>query len=89
MTGLSRATVSRLPRYLRLLDDLRESQSTVSSGDRWSGAISARAGGIAAASAPGSDIARSSSSLIASCGASSWLAERQSSKKASTSNMYA
>ena len=33
MTGLSRATVSRLPRYLRLLDDLRESQSTVSSGE--------------------------------------------------------
>lgn len=31
MTGLSRATVTRLPRYLRLLDDLRESQSTVSS----------------------------------------------------------
>lgn len=33
MSGLSRATVSRLPRYLRLLDDLRESQSTVSSGE--------------------------------------------------------
>jgi redox-sensing transcriptional repressor len=33
MTGLSRATVSRMPRYLRLLDDLRESQSTVSSGE--------------------------------------------------------
>jgi redox-sensing transcriptional repressor len=31
MSGLSRATVSRLPRYLRLLDDLRESQNTVSS----------------------------------------------------------
>lgn len=31
MTGLSRATVTRMPRYLRLLDDLRESQSTVSS----------------------------------------------------------
>lgn len=33
MSGLSRATVSRLPRYLRLLDDIRESQSTVSSGE--------------------------------------------------------
>lgn len=33
MTELSRATVSRLPRYLRLLDDLRESQATVSSGE--------------------------------------------------------
>jgi redox-sensing transcriptional repressor len=33
MSGLSRATVSRLPRYLRLLDDLRESQATVSSGE--------------------------------------------------------
>jgi len=33
MIGLSRATVSRMPRYLRLLDDLRESQSTVSSGE--------------------------------------------------------
>lgn len=33
MSGLSRATVSRLPRYLRLLDDLRESKSTVSSGE--------------------------------------------------------
>lgn len=33
MSGLSRATVARLPRYLRLLDDLRESQSTVSSGE--------------------------------------------------------
>ena len=33
MIGLSRATVSRLPRYLRLLDDLRETQSTVSSGE--------------------------------------------------------
>lgn len=31
MSGLSRATVSRMPRYLRLLDDLRETQSTVSS----------------------------------------------------------
>ena len=31
MTELSRATVARLPRYLRLLDDLRESQKTVSS----------------------------------------------------------
>ena len=31
MSVLSRATVSRLPRYLRLLDDLRESQNTVSS----------------------------------------------------------
>jgi redox-sensing transcriptional repressor len=31
MSGLSRATVSRLPRYLRLLDDIREIQSTVSS----------------------------------------------------------
>ena len=31
MTGLSRATVTRMPRYLRLLDDIRESQSTVSS----------------------------------------------------------
>jgi redox-sensing transcriptional repressor len=31
MSGLSRATVARLPRYLRLLDDIRESQSTVSS----------------------------------------------------------
>lgn len=31
MSGLSRATVSRLPRYLRLLDDIRESQATVSS----------------------------------------------------------
>lgn len=31
MSGLSRATVSRLPRYLRLLDDIRESKSTVSS----------------------------------------------------------
>ena len=30
---LSRATVARLPRYLRLLDDLRETQSTVSSGE--------------------------------------------------------
>lgn len=33
MNGLSRATVSRMPRYLRLLDDIRESQSTVSSGE--------------------------------------------------------
>jgi len=33
MIGLSRATVARLPRYLRLLDDIRESQSTVSSGE--------------------------------------------------------
>lgn len=33
MSGLSRATVTRMPRYLRLLDDLRESQSTVSSGE--------------------------------------------------------
>lgn len=33
MSGLSRATVSRLPRYLRLLDDLRESRATVSSGE--------------------------------------------------------
>ncbi len=33
MTGLSRATVSRMPRYLRLLDDIRESQTTVSSGE--------------------------------------------------------
>jgi len=31
MSGLSRATVSRLPRYLRLLDDIRETQTTVSS----------------------------------------------------------
>lgn len=31
MSVLSRATVSRLPRYLRLLDDIRESQNTVSS----------------------------------------------------------
>lgn len=31
MSGLSRATVSRMPRYLRLLDDIRESKSTVSS----------------------------------------------------------
>jgi redox-sensing transcriptional repressor len=31
MSGLSRATVSRLPRYLRMLDDIRESQNTVSS----------------------------------------------------------
>ena len=31
MIELSRATVARLPRYLRLLDDVRESQSTVSS----------------------------------------------------------
>lgn len=31
MSGLSRATVTRLPRYLRLLDDVRESKSTVSS----------------------------------------------------------
>lgn len=33
MSGLSGATVSRLPRYLRLLDDIRESRSTVSSGE--------------------------------------------------------
>lgn len=33
MSGLSRATVARLPRYLRLLDDVRESKSTVSSGE--------------------------------------------------------
>lgn len=33
MSGLSRATVSRLPRYLRLLDDVRESQTTISSGE--------------------------------------------------------
>lgn len=33
MSGLSRATVGRLPRYLRMLDDIRESQSTVSSGE--------------------------------------------------------
>ena len=33
MSELSRATVARLPRYLRLLDDLRESKSTVSSGE--------------------------------------------------------
>ena len=31
MNGLSRATVTRLPSYLRLLNDLRDSQSTVSS----------------------------------------------------------
>jgi redox-sensing transcriptional repressor len=31
MSLLSRATVSRMPRYLRLLDDIRESQMTVSS----------------------------------------------------------
>lgn len=31
MTGLSRATVARLPRYLRLLDEIQESQMTVSS----------------------------------------------------------
>lgn len=31
MSVLSRATVSRMPRYLRLLDDIRESQATVSS----------------------------------------------------------
>jgi redox-sensing transcriptional repressor len=33
MTELSRATVSRMPRYLRLLDDLKETQNTVSSGE--------------------------------------------------------
>ena len=33
MSGLSSATVSRMPRYLRLLDDIRETQSTVSSGE--------------------------------------------------------
>jgi redox-sensing transcriptional repressor len=33
MIGLSRATVGRLPRYLRLLDDVTESQATVSSGE--------------------------------------------------------
>lgn len=33
MDRLSRATVSRMPRYLRLLDDIKESQSTVSSGE--------------------------------------------------------
>lgn len=33
MSGLSRATVSRMPRYLRLLNDIRETQSTVSSGE--------------------------------------------------------
>jgi redox-sensing transcriptional repressor len=33
MSGLSRATVSRMPRYLRLLDDIRESQRTISSGE--------------------------------------------------------
>jgi len=33
MSGLSRATVARMPRYLRLLDDIRESQSTISSGE--------------------------------------------------------
>jgi redox-sensing transcriptional repressor len=33
MTELSRATVGRLPRYLRLLDDLWESQATISSGE--------------------------------------------------------
>lgn len=31
MRVLSRATVSRMPRYLRLLDDIREAQATVSS----------------------------------------------------------
>ncbi len=31
MTELSKATVARLPRYLRLLDSVRESQATVSS----------------------------------------------------------
>lgn len=31
MSGLSRATVTRLPRYLRLLDDIRDLQGTVSS----------------------------------------------------------
>lgn len=43
MSELSRATVARLPRYLRLLDDVRESQTTVSSGDL------ARAAGVNAA----------------------------------------
>lgn len=33
MSGLSRATVSRMPRYLRHLDDIRESQQTISSGE--------------------------------------------------------
>lgn len=33
MRGLSRATVARLPRYLRLLDDIEENRDTVSSGD--------------------------------------------------------
>lgn len=33
MSGLSHATVSRLPRYLRLLDDLDGTHETVSSGD--------------------------------------------------------
>ncbi|HSM44789.1 MAG TPA: redox-sensing transcriptional repressor Rex [Acidimicrobiia bacterium] len=33
MSGLSRATVTRMPRYLRLLDDIKESQSTISSGE--------------------------------------------------------
>ena len=33
MSGLSRATVARMPRYLRLLDDIKESQSTISSGE--------------------------------------------------------
>ena len=33
MSRLSRATVSRMPRYLQLLDDIRETQSTVSSGE--------------------------------------------------------
>jgi redox-sensing transcriptional repressor len=33
MNGLSRATVARMPRYLQLLDDIRETQSTVSSGE--------------------------------------------------------
>ncbi|MGD2100867.1 MAG: redox-sensing transcriptional repressor Rex [Acidimicrobiia bacterium] len=33
MSGLSRATVTRLPRYLRLLDDLNETKGTVSSGE--------------------------------------------------------
>lgn len=31
MNGLSRATVARLPQYLRLLDDIRQSKRTVSS----------------------------------------------------------
>jgi redox-sensing transcriptional repressor len=33
MRGLSRATVARLPRYLRLLEDIESDSATVSSGD--------------------------------------------------------